>query len=135
MDGMELSRHFQSPCPALPPADCGKTRVEVSSTGADVGRPRTIGSSPLSMIPSEDSRQDQHEAQSMWLRVTSISRRGFARIYEFLTRSTKARPKLHLHCDAESSPPSQFSPFFLQHVSEAFHPSIPIPAGTRGSAV
>ena len=91
--GMELSRHSQPPCPALPLADCGKTRVEVSSIGADVGRPRrAIPSeashpSPLSVTPSEDSRWDQHEAQSMWSRVTSVSRRGLARIYGFLTRS------------------------------------------------
>ena len=57
MGGVELSRHSQPPCPALPPADCGKTRFEVSSTGADVGRPRRAipleasHPSPLSIYP------------------------------------------------------------------------------------
>ena len=82
-----------------PPADVwavGRRRVEVSSTEADVGRPRRAvpleasHPSPLSIPPSVDSRQDLHEAQSMWLRVTSVSafaQRPRARIYEFLTGS------------------------------------------------
>ena len=39
------------------------------------------------VIPCVEDRQDHHEVFSMWSRITSVSRRGFARIYGFLTGS------------------------------------------------
>jgi hypothetical protein len=35
---------------------------------------------PLSPTRREEDRQDLHEADSMWSRITSVSRRGFTRI-------------------------------------------------------
>ena len=93
LDGMELSRHTQPPCPSHSPADCSRTGAETSGDEVNIEASRRAGPSlashrlPLSPTRREEDRQDLHEADSMWSRITSVSRRGFTRIYEFLTGS------------------------------------------------
>ena len=93
MDGVKLSRHAQPPCPAHSPAVCGETGVDASSGAVGVEAPRRAGLPlashrlPLSPTPHADGQRSTADEGSLWPRITSVSRKGFARIYEFLTRS------------------------------------------------
>ena len=72
---------------------CGRLGVEASGNGVDVQGLRHVGASedllpsPLSPTPHEGNRRDHEATESMWSRISSVSRRSFTRIYEFLTGS------------------------------------------------
>ena len=77
-----------------PPGVCNRSGAEVSGNGVDVGGPRraeptreALHPVPLGLTPLEENRRDLHKADSMRSRITSVSCRGLARMYEFLTRS------------------------------------------------
>jgi hypothetical protein len=94
------TRHTQPPCPSHSPAVCSRTGVEASGDEVGVEAPRRARPSsashrlPLSPTRREEDRQDPHVADSMWSRITSVSRRGFTRIYEFLTGSRGSTAEL-----------------------------------------
>ena len=93
MSGIKLSRHTQPPCPSHSPAVCSKTGVEASGDEVCVEAPRRarlpLASHrlPLSPTPHVDGQHPSADEDSLWPRITSVSRKGFARIYGFLTRS------------------------------------------------
>jgi hypothetical protein len=74
---------------------CSRPGIEASGNGVDVQGPRHVGPteilhpSPLGPTPRGENRQDLHETESMWSHTSSVSRRGFTRIYEFLTGLVK----------------------------------------------
>ena len=59
-------------------------RVEPPQRAAVMKAPHDISSG---RHPHDDDQHTTADEDSMWSRITSVSRRGFARIYEFLTRS------------------------------------------------
>ena len=72
MEGIELSRHPQSPCLAHPPAVYSRPGVEVSGNVVDAEESRRteltrcLHSSPLDVTPRDEDRQDLHETDSIW---------------------------------------------------------------------
>ena len=46
-----------------------------------------LHASPLDVTPRDEDRQDLHETDSIWSHISSVSRKGFARIYASLMRS------------------------------------------------
>ena len=72
---------------------CSRRGVEANGNGADVQGLRRVGPSddlppsPLSPTPHEGNQRDLEATESMWSRISSVSRRSFTRIYEFLTGS------------------------------------------------
>jgi len=93
MSGIKLSRHTQPPCPSHSPAVCSKVGVDANGDEVCVEAPRRaklpIASHrlPLSPTPHADGQHLTADEDSLWPRITSVSRKAFARIYEFLTRS------------------------------------------------
>ena len=93
MEGIKLSRQSQPPCPAHPPAAHSRSGVDVSGNIVDAVEPHRIEPTmhlhgpPLDVTPHVEDQQDWRETDSVWSRISSVSRRGFTRIYEFLTRS------------------------------------------------
>ena len=91
--GIKLSRLTQPPCPSHSPAACNRTGVEANSVGVGVEAPRRAclppasHRLPLSPTPHVAGQHPSADEDSLWPRITSVSRKGFARIYEFLTRS------------------------------------------------
>ena len=93
MSGIKLSRHTQPPCPSHSPAVCSKVGVDASGDEVCVEAPRRarlpLASHrlPLSPTPHVDGQHPTADEDSLWSRITTVSRKGFARIYGFLTRS------------------------------------------------
>ena len=93
MEGMKLSRQSQPPCLAHPPAAHSRPGVEVSGNIVDaVESHRTeptmhLHASPLDVTLRAEDHQDRRETDSIWSRISYVSRKGFARIYAFLTGS------------------------------------------------
>ena len=46
-----------------------------------------LHASPLDVTLRAEDHQDRRETDSIWSRISSVSRKGFARIYAFLTGS------------------------------------------------
>ena len=91
--GIRLSRHAQPPCPSHSPAICSRGGVDASGDEVCVEAPRRaelpLASRrlPLSSTPHAHGQRLTADEGSLWPRITSVSRKAFARIYEFLTRS------------------------------------------------
>ena len=81
---------------------CSRLGVEASDNGVDVQATRVTtcrsirgfapltAYSPLGPTPHEENQRDLEATESVWSRISSVSRRGFTQIYEFLTGSRDA---------------------------------------------
>jgi hypothetical protein len=100
---MELSRQSQPPCPAHPLATYSRPGVEVSGDVVRAREPHRIEptmhmqASSLDVTPHDEDHRDQHKTDSIWSRISSVSRKGFARIYTFLigSRDGETIPERH----------------------------------------
>ena len=92
-DGIKLSRHSQPPSPPQPPADLGEDGVAVSCEVDHAEWPRRAAITmaphdiPLGSTPHVDGQHPTADEDSLWSRITSVSRRGLGRIYGFLTQT------------------------------------------------
>ena len=110
MEGIKLSRQSQPPCLAHPPAAHSRSGVDVSSNIVDAVEPHRIEPTmhlhapPLDVTPHVEDQQDRRETDSVWSRISSVSRKGFSRIYTFLTGSNYGRRDQESTTEAARAP-------------------------------